>query len=159
MKVWVIYDSMYGNTEKIAQAIGASLKSAAEVIVAQVAGVNPAELKSGDLLVVGSPTQAFGPIEGMKQFLKSLPATQVEAVKFAAFDTRMDVRDVNSKFFTFMVGIFGYAAEKIAKGLKGKGGVEVVPPAGFIVTGKEGPLRVGELERAAAWAGEILLHC
>ena len=59
-------------------------------------------------------------------------------------------------FLKFMAGLFGYAAEPIAKRLKKAGGDEAVTPAGFIVTDTEGPLKEGELERAAAWVKQIL---
>jgi hypothetical protein len=74
----------------------------------------------------------------------------------AAFDTRVEVAKVNSAFLTFMVKLFGYAAEPIARGLKKKGGLLVGTPAGFFVLGKEGPLEEGELERAASWAKQLL---
>jgi len=51
--------------------------------------------------------------------------------------------------------LFGYAAGRIADGLTGKGGYPVAPE-GFIVMGNEGPLKEGELERAAGWAKRIL---
>lgn len=159
MKVFVIYDSMYGNTEKIARAIGTGLRGAGDVRVLRATEVDRDQLKDADLLVVGSPTQGFNPIAGTKDFLGSIDKRALAEVKFAAFDTRVDVKEVGSKLLTFMVDRFGYAAEKIDRGLKSKGGLQVVPPAGFIVDGKEGPLKEGELERATAWAGEILAHC
>jgi hypothetical protein len=51
-----------------------------------------------------------------------------------------------------LITLFGTAAPKIAKTLKEKGGTLVGQPQGFFVTGGEGPLRDGEVERAAAWA-------
>jgi len=54
-----------------------------------------------------------------------------------------------------MVKLFGYAAEPIAKRLGRKGGELAVTPEGFLVEGTEGPLKEGELERAAAWAERI----
>lgn len=156
MKALVIFESVYGNTEKVARAIGAGLAAAGKVLVVPVAESRPEQLTGLDLLVVGSPTQAFGPIAGTKEFLKTLPAQALKGKKVAAFDTRVSVAEVNSKVLTVMVGAFGYAAEKIAKELKARGGAEVVAPAGFFVADKEGPLKDGELERAAAWAGEIV---
>jgi len=67
-------------------------------------------------------------------------------IRVASFDTRLSAK---------WVGIFGYAAGKIAEKLKAKGGNPVMPPAAFFVTGKEGPLKDGETERAAAWARKI----
>jgi flavodoxin len=156
MKSMVLYDSVYGNTEKVAQAIGEVLARAGEVEVLPVTTLRAEHLNGIDLLLVGSPTQAFGPIQGTKDFLKSLTGKPLKGIKVAAFDTRMDVKVVKSAVLTLFAGIFGYAAEKISRGLKSSGGVEVITPAGFFVDGKEGPLVAGELERAAAWAGEIL---
>ena len=50
--------------------------------------------------------------------------------------------------------IFGFAAPRIANSLEKKGVTLLVPPAGFVVKGIKGPLREGELERAAGWAQE-----
>ncbi len=56
----------------------------------------------------------------------------------------------------FVARLFGYAAGRIADSLKAKGGNLAPPPEGFIVKGNEGPLKEGELERAAGWAKGIL---
>ena len=47
--------------------------------------------------------------------------------------------------------LFGYAAKPIADRLKKKGGELTIPPEGVYVKGTEGPLKEGELERAADW--------
>ena len=141
MKAMVVYDSLYGNTEKIAKAIGGALTG--EVKVISVAEANPAEIKSLDFFIVGSPTQGGKHTEAMQTFLDKIPESALKGIKVAAFDTRM-----TSKF----VKIFGYAAGRIADSLKSKGGNLVVSPEGFFVTGSKGPLKQGELERAAAWA-------
>jgi hypothetical protein len=64
----------------------------------------------------------------------------------AAFDTRLT---------WWWLRLFGFAAPKIAMTLKKKGGTLIGTPEGFFVTGGEGPLQDGEVERAAAWAREI----
>ncbi len=151
MKSLVIYDSMYGNTEKIAKAIGKALKAG----VMSIKQVKPEDLKGIDLLLVGSPTQAFKPLPSVTQWLKNLPQGSLAGIKVAAFDTRMDVKKVNNGFLTFMESIFGYAAEKIGKSLVRKGGTQVAKPEGFFVEGSEGPLTEGELERAKAWAEKL----
>ncbi|MBN2389787.1 MAG: flavodoxin family protein [Anaerolineae bacterium] len=152
MKALVVYDSVYGNTEKVAQAMAAALECEAH----RVTAVTPEQLAGLDVLVVGSPTQAFQPLKPVKAFLKGLPAGKLNGIKVAAFDTRMDVKQVNNAVLTFFAKLFGYAAEPIGKQLVKRGGAEAVPPAGFIVEGSEGPLKEGELERAAAWAQKIL---
>ncbi len=156
MKALVVYDSFFGNTEKIALAIGEALGSAGEVRVAKVDQVTPDQLKGLDVLLVGSPTRAFQPSPNIKAFLKAIPGGSLKGLRVAAFDTRAKVDEVNSGFLTFMVKLFGYAAEPMAKQLVKKGGTQAVPPAGFFVDGTEGPLKEGELERAAAWGRQAV---
>lgn len=151
MKSMVIFTTAYGNTEKIARAIGKVLK--AEVLSLQDA--SPEKLAGIDLLLVGSPTQAFNMLPAMKAWLKDLPNGSLTGKKVAAFDTRMDVRKVNNKFLTFMESFSGYAAGKIGKLLVQKGGSQVVNPEGFFVDASEGPVTAGELERAESWAKKL----
>lgn len=152
MKALIVYDSAFGNTEQIAQAMGAALGCD----VRRVTEVTPEQLTGLDTLLVGSPTQAFSPLPTIKTWLKSLKPHSLNGVRVAAFDTRADVQEVNSRILTAFVKVFGYAAEPIAAQLVKKGGTQAMPPAGFFVEGREGPLRAGELERAAAWAQQIL---
>ncbi len=151
MNSLVIYTTMYGNTEKIAHAIGGALS--AEVLNVQEA--TPEKLQGIELLVVSSPTQAFNMLPAMKTWLKSLPMGSLNGVKVAAFDTRLDIKKVKNVILTFLEAIFGYAAEKIGKALVSKGGAQVIKPEGFFVDGSEGPITTGELERAIAWAGRL----
>lgn len=149
----IIYDSVFGNTAKIAQAMASALEDYLEVDVRVVGEVFPDHLDAVKTLIVGSPTRQFKATSALDQFLKQIPAGTLEGIQVAAFDTRMTPQDMNkNKFLAFMVKIFGYAAEKIAKQLILLGGKEIVAPQGFLVTGMEGPLVEGELERAADWA-------
>ena len=154
MNILVVYDSYFGNTEKVAQEIGSSFGD--DVPVKRPADVDMGSLPGLDLLIVGAPTRGFRPSDAIKAFLKELPNGVLKDVKVAAFDTRMDPEDVDNPILKFMAGIFGYAAEPIAKGLVKKGGTQVGKPMGFVVLGSEGPLREGELEKAAEWVETLL---
>jgi flavodoxin len=156
MEAVILYDSFFGNTEKIANAIGESLRPAYSVKSFRPKDASYEEIRKADLLVVGSPTRGFRPTEELKLFLVSLPAQSLAGKKVAAFDTRMAVREVNNLILTVMVKIFGYAAEPIAHMLKKCGGQLVVSPEGFFVKASEGPLKDGELERAARWGRTLL---
>jgi hypothetical protein len=70
----------------------------------------------------------------------------------AAFDTRIALEDINSPILRFLVNIGGYAAPSIGKRLEKAGARLVASPEGFAVKGTEGPLKEGEVERAAEWA-------
>lgn len=154
MKALVVYDSYFGNTEKIARAVGVALGLASTDVV-KVSDVKPGQLAGLDLLIVGSPTRAMRASDGTKAFLKGLPSGSLNGVRVAAFDTRMTVDGKTPGFLRILVKVFGYAAEPIARRLVRKGGSQVLAPAGFLVKDSEGPLQSGELERAAEWVKPI----
>ena len=147
MKALVVYDSVYGNTEKVATAIGEAIAPSGEVEVLRVDAANPSELASTDLLIVGSPVHGGRPTPPIQDFLSKMAQQSLKGIKVAVFDTR-----ATSKF----AKIFGNAAGRIVGQLTKNGAVVIVPPEGFFVTGTKGPLKEGELQRAANWAREIL---
>jgi len=156
MKAMVVYDSVFGNTEQVAQAIGRALGSPEDVRVVQVANVRAEELAGVELLVVGSPTRGFRATPATVSFLRGIPARGLQGARVAAFDTRISMRDPGIPgILRLMVKAFGYAAKPIADQLERKGGRLAAPPEGFFVNGSEGPLKEGELERAASWARQI----
>lgn len=155
MKALVVYDSVFGNTEKVALEIGKKLGQVNEVRTLRVSAVSHLTLEGVKLLVVGSPTRGFRPTEGVKRFLKGLPAGSLEGVRAAAFDTRIDISTIGSTILRSIVKRGGYAAPAIARRLR-RCGAEVVPaPEGFIVEESEGPVREGELARAGEWAKSL----
>jgi hypothetical protein len=77
----------------------------------------------------------------------------------AAFDTRFNADEVESRFLGFVVRTGGYAAKHIAGQLQAAGGELIAEPEGFYVTDVQGPLAEGELERARLWAQSLLETC
>ena len=152
MKVLIVYDSVFGNTEQIAQAISDSLGSGESVVALRVSEIKPEHLTGLGLLIVGSPTRGFRPTKAITNFLKRIYTNGLNGVRVAAFDTRISLSSIDSSVLRFIVKTGGYAAKSIANRLKKKGGDLIMPPEGFLVTGEEGPLKDGELERAADWA-------
>jgi flavodoxin len=126
------------------------------VEVVRVGDAKPDMLSGIELLIVGSPTQQFRPTAAMKTFLNNIPKNGLKGVKVAAFDTRLTLAEIEkSPPLPFFVKIFGYAAERIVKKLKEKGGVVVLLGEGFYVEGMKGPLVPGEAERAETWARKL----
>ncbi len=158
MKTLLVYDSVYGNTEKIAQIIGNVLRAQNETQVLRIGDFKSTDWKNVNLLIVGSPTQQFRATPTIKKFLGSLRKGELNGIQVGAFDTRLGMEDLPSRILPPFVKIFGYAARPIADGLVKKGGKLVVPPEGFYVKGTEGPLLEGEVERAMDWAKQIILH-
>jgi flavodoxin len=157
MQTLVVFDSQFGNTERVAQTIAQALGESTRVTVLHAAEATTVDFSDVALLIVGSPTQRFNPTQTTTQFLKEIPSGALEGVHAAAFDTRFTVEMIEGiRVLAFFVRIFGYAAAPIAKQLEAKGALLAVPPEGFYVKDTEGPLLEEELERARSWAKMIL---
>lgn len=158
MKAMVVYDSVFGNTGQVGQAVGDALGSQAEVETRQVGDVTPEQLTGLDVLVVGSPTRQFKPTSTTTSLLKGIPKNGLAGIRVVAFDTRFTENNIADApaILGFFVRIFGYATKPIADRLEKKGGILALPPEGFYVEDVEGPLLEGELERAADWARRIV---
>lgn len=145
VKTLVLYDSKFGNTERLAQAIAGRLGEAGSVDL-KAAKDAPAETAGYDLIVAGAPTQGHTMSAPMRTALRGFGRDSLRSKAVAAFDTRFH----GVRLFT------GSAAVAIAGKTKRSGARLIVDPESFFVEKSEGPLAEGELERASAWAGTIL---
>jgi len=170
MRSVVIYESMYGNTHHIADAIAEGLRESGDAVVVPVHDATSDVLAGADLVVVGGPTHVHGMSRpstrtsaadvldqpdhnpdlvldpdaagpGVREWLEGLAPMTTKA---AAFDTRVDVAAVLS----------GRASKGIAKGLRHHGFDLVVPAESFLVT-KETQLEPGEDDRARTWGRHL----
>jgi flavodoxin len=148
MKALVVYDSVFGNTRKLAEAMAAGLDTRA----VSVTEVSAQEVSQAALLLVGSPTRAFRPTPAITEWLKNLPNGALQGIRAAAFDSRISADKVKSRALKFMMSKFGYAASTIDHELKKKGADIASAPEGFFVEESEGPLTEGEEARAKEWA-------
>jgi flavodoxin len=140
VEILIVYGSQYGNTQKLAQAMGRALSPAHHVRVVYAPAGRTMTAEGVDLLFVGAPTQMRGLRLLAKPFLDGLEGRGFAGVRAAAFDTRMG---------DFIQTV---ASEAIARHLVGAGCRLVAEPESFLVRGLDGPLARGEQERAAAWA-------
>jgi flavodoxin I len=151
MQTLVIYDSKFGNTEKVAQAIARGISQVAEVqVTATPEAIHTIEVLASrpDLVIIGGPTQNRGPSEGLRALVKALPA-RLRGIPAVCFDTR----------YRGPVLLMGSAASAVAKALTKSGAGPVAPPESFFIV-RHGPmerqtLEAGELERAEAWGRAI----
>lgn len=157
MNILVIYDSAYGNTRRVAEKIYQSLRTMGPPRLVSAARAKVADVRGAHLIFLGAPTQGGQPAAHLRHFLETLPPRSLEGTPIAAFDTRFALNDHGGGLKVLMK-VIGFAAPKIAKLAAAKGGVNVVPPEGFVVTDKEGPLAPSELERAGDWAVETTSH-
>ena len=168
MRAVVVYESMYGNTHLIANAIAEGLQPYGEATVVAVGTADAQTVDGADLLVVGGPTHAHGMSrpstrkgavaaghkpeaglsvepdaegEGVREWLDSLGHLHLRA---AAFDTRVDLP----------VALTGHASKGIANRLHHHGATLVAEPHSFLVT-KQDRLEPHEDERAREWGSEL----
>jgi len=143
MNTLVVYDSQYGNTERIAQTIAGTLRAFGQAQAVRVDPAHPVSFQGVDLLIVGSPTQGFRPTPAMQSFLENVSNQRRRGLAVACFDTRFRGPLWKSS-----------AAPRMVRQLHSLGVEPIVPPESFFVKAmkKEGPLLAGEVERAASWA-------
>lgn len=144
MNTLVIYDTNFGNTKIIAEAIAEGLGKGSKTI--NVTEASEKDLKGSDILIAGSPIIGWKPSERMQGFLGKLAKGQLKGMKAASFDTR-------AKIF------HGDAAKKISQALKDSGAEIISEPSCFYVKGKEGPLFNGEKEKAVEWGKKLKELC
>jgi hypothetical protein len=168
MRAVVVYESMYGNTHLIADAIGDGIRSLFTVTIVPVSQASPAVLADADLVVVGGPTHihamsrastrkaaveaaskpvsplivepdALGP--GLREWLGSLGRYPAKA---AAFDTRLHGP----------AALTGRASKGITRLLCAHGFDVVAEPESFLVT-RQDRLVPNELDRAREWGTKL----
>jgi flavodoxin len=167
MRALIVYESMFGNNQRIADAVATGLRGEVEVEVVEV-GAAPTAIPDGvSLLVVGGPNHTFGmtrpmtreqakqetdqPLvssgRGIREWLEAL-APITRPLPFAVFDTRADKRAIRA---------IDRAGGMMAKRLRRLGAHPVDDVQSFLVREMTGPLVDGELERAETWGRTLAL--
>jgi Flavodoxin len=169
MRAVLVYESMYGNTHLVADAIGNGLREAADdVVVVPVTAASIELLQDADLVIVGGPTHVHGmsrartrgaAVEaaqkpdsdlvldadaqglGLRDWFGSLGGITTNA---AAFDTRIDAP----------AALTGRASKGIARKLRQNGFTLVADPKSFLVT-KTNRLEDGEAAQACDWGAQL----
>jgi flavodoxin-like protein len=170
MQAVVVYESMFGNTRAIADAIGAGLSDTFDVVVVPVAQADPAQVSDADLVVVGGPTHVHGMSrastrlgaaqqaqepgsgvtmepyasgDGVRDWLPSIGASRGHGMA-AAFDTRVKGP----------AALTGRASKGISHALRRQGYELISEPQSFLVT-KRNTLVEGEEDRARDWGAAL----
>lgn len=144
----VIYDSYFGNTSLIAEAIADVL----ECEHIKVHAFKKEYLHDFDLIVIGSPTRAFSPTSEIKSIFLDIMKLDAQV---AVFDTRVPMDDNVPRFLKFMASKFGYSNDTLEKIAKKKNKEMIVGSEKFYVKDSEGPLLETEIEKAKEFAKNI----
>lgn len=167
MKALIIYESMFGNTRKFAEAIAEGLRDSAEISIVRVGDVTDDMVAEADLLVAGGPTHVHGmsrpatreeaerqasvPDSGLTLEPDAVPVgirewitrSAVQSVPFAAFDSRADA-------FRWLTGS---AAKQIAAELTKRGALQIVEPGSFLAPDND--IDIEEIDRAREWGAQV----
>jgi hypothetical protein len=172
MHALIVYESMYGNTRAVAEAIGAGLRgNNASVTIAHAARVTAVQTAAADLIIVGGPTHAWSmtrpstrrgavnaahkssghnrrveqdaDVKGLREWIGDVAGHAV-VKPFAAFDTRRRAP----------LGLSGSAARAIDRKLRRLGWPRSQQPVSFYVT-KSDELEPDELAHARTWGAEL----
>jgi len=168
MRALIVYESMFGNTHAIADAVGKGLEPMLEVVVVSLAEAGRERSGDADLLVVGGPTHFHGMSRtftrkwaaatahkpsndlvldrdadnpGVREWLVSLGHGRTKAV---AFDTRFNGPAV----------LRGRASRAISRTLRKHGFEVIAKPESFFVNLKN-HLEPGEEARAQEWGKRL----
>jgi flavodoxin len=139
MNALVVCFSKFGNTRMVGEAIGEVLSAKGSVRVISTEQLVKTDFEGVDLVVMGSPTHRMNLPQAVRPVLEALPRRVLRGAATAAFDTSYKMSPWLAPFT---------AAPRLARKLRKLGGRRVVPAETFYVTGREGPLYEGELERA-----------
>ena len=169
MQTLVVYESLFGNTHAIADAIAVGLRPHGEVRVVPVGEATADLVAWADLVIAGGPTHVHGMSRsksredglaratragstlaldpaaagpGLREWLDAL--VKVRGISAAAFDTRV----AGPALLT------GRASGAIAHGLRKRGYRLVADSESFVVDAQT-ELVAGEVERATAWGEQL----
>lgn len=91
MKAVVIYDTRYGNTEKVAMSLGTGLQtSGIDTVCLDAKDMTLDILNQYDLICIGAPTEWLTASKPMKEFIGRLYGRSLTGKFGFAFDTRLD---------------------------------------------------------------------
>ena len=166
MRALVVYESMFGNTRTIAEAIGKGLSTELSVDLSEV-GSAPRSTDGYDVIVLGGPTHAFTMstrqtrTDTLPKATERLVSTEAgirdwiggvaphrDRTPFVTFDTRYDRP----------LWVTGSAARRAASRLRRRGFERMAPSMSFFVTDAEGPLVAGEQARAFEWGERLAVR-
>ena len=148
MKVFILYDSKYGNTKIVAENILESLKQVEGIKVAinYIKDIDPYSIISSDVLILGAPNHMASPSRAMKSFINKLAQLNINAKSVAVFGT-----------YSGKVRLTDRAVKKMEKIVeKTLPNLKLLPPSLSVrVKGVTGPVANGELAKCQEFGRRI----
>jgi flavodoxin len=158
MSAIVVFESLWGNTAEVARAVAEGLGPDARAL--RTDEVTPEDVAGAGLIVAGAPVFGFklsSPKmrDGIRQNPGRGPAPDLSCPLLCTWLESLAGSGWGAAFDTQVRGPFGKGAPEIARLLEAAGYTQLAEPEGFVVKGRHGPLRDGELVRARAWGRRL----
>ncbi len=177
MRAAVVFESMFGNTRWVAEAVAAGLRSAdpsAEVALVPVAGASPDVAVGADLVVVGGPTHRLGMASRRSRAVGLRIGAREEREGGTVLEPRAagpGVREWLERAVPALPGqhaaafdtrlgypLAGGASHSIARRLRRLGFELDARPMGFVVQDVTGPLAGDQLDAARRWGTSLAVR-
>ena len=135
-KALILYDSIHGNTKKVAMSLSRGLEAGGIYVDSHsIQDFNTIELNNYDVIGIGGPTHFHGASKAMKSFLSKIKHLKMENKQGFAFETKADFR------------LAGSAAKRIIRYLR-KMKIKIIHSTiSGLVVDKEGPLQENSLNK------------
>lgn len=145
VKVFVVYDTKYGNTKLVAEKIVEGMREVEgiETAIADVKEVNFEEVASSDAVLIGSPNHVGKPARDIDAFIDKLGKLDLKTKWVAVFDTHMVADERAHAKMEERIG------EKVPS-LR-----LITPGLGIKVSGMNGPLAEGELPKCVDFGKKL----
>ena len=141
-----MYESKYGNTKRVAEAIAEEMQRVGgmEVTLAALKGVDIEDIANCDMILLGGPTHFGGPTGGVRKFIDALGKRDVNGKSVAVFDT-------------YMGEDFEKGVRKMEEQIRAKApSLKLLAPGLSIrVEGMKGPIVEGELVRCKDFVKQL----
>lgn len=162
MRAFIVYESMFGNTKRVAESIQRGLSRHMETEIFEVSEVSNVIPDDVGLLIIGAPTHAFGlSREGTRvqakfrnehQEIVSRGRGVREWLNIVSIPDHTDVASFSTRIATPKLP--GTAGSSIRRRLR-RLHAHTFSSVDFLVGGTEGPLIGGELIKAEEWGDSL----
>ena len=147
VKAVLLYESKYGNTKRVAEAIAEEMQRVGgmEAALTALKGVDVDDIANYDVILLGGPTHFGGPTRGVRKFIDALGKRNVNGKSVAVFDT-------------YLGEDFEKGVRKMEEQIRAKApGLKLLAPGLSIrVEGMKGPIAEGELVKCKDFVKQLM---
>jgi len=151
----ILYDVFDGDTKKIAQIIADTISYVGTVSLYSAEDTDFDDVKSTDMLIIGSPTYRGRPSLSIAYFIDTIANHNLKDIEVAAFSVRPIQSHKGRLSHAVQEWLSSLAAGRIIKSLKLKGGRSAMVPLAIHIDAESETLSENEKLRVVEWANQV----